>query len=128
LSIVQNGTGNGGIGLLVTSSTANNGPVSIKDLQVGFNKSVKGSLATNVQLSNISKGNFTNCWFEAVVTSTTHFSLDGNSFPAIKNKFVNCFFWNRETGLLIGDGTNSNLRSFFVERSRCRNVGYGNGL
>jgi len=41
-------------------------------------------------------------------------NLDGSSsFPAI-NKFVNCFFWNGETGLLIGDGTNSDTVKAFL--------------
>jgi len=97
---VQNGTGNGDIGLEISSATANNGPVTIQDVRVGFNESVNGCFATNVQLSNISKGNFTHCWFEAFGTSTTLFTLNGDSsFPAINNKFVNCFFWNRESSL-----------------------------
>jgi len=113
--IIQNGTGNGGIGLIVTSATTNNGPVTIEDVWVGFNESVNSSFATNVQLYSISRGNFTNCWFEAFGTSTTHFTLDGSSsFPAINNKFVNCFFWNRETGLLIGDSTNSYVQGVSV--------------
>jgi len=92
LSIVQNESSNGGIGLLVTSSSANNGPVNMENVQVGFNESVNGSFATNVQLYNISEGNFTDCWFECVGTTTTHFTLNGDStFPAINNKSVNCF-------------------------------------
>jgi len=78
LLIIQNGTGNGSIGLIVTSATTNNGPVTIG-------------------------------------TSTTHFTVDGSSsFPEINNKFVNCFFWNRETGLLIGDDTNSYVQGVSV--------------
>jgi len=60
--------------------------------------------------------------FEAVGTSTTLFTLDGSSsFPAINNKFVNCFFWNGDTGLLIGDGTNSYVQGISV--SNCIFVG-----
>jgi len=40
---------------------------------------------------------------------------------AINNKFVNCFFLNGETGLLIGDGTNSYVQGISV--SNCIFVG-----
>jgi len=118
LSIIQNESGNGGIGLLVTSSSANNGLVNMENVRVGFNKTINGSFATNVQLPNISKGNFSDCWFELVGTTTTLFTLDGDStFPAINNKFINCFFWNGKTGLLIEDRTNSYAQG--VSLSNC---------
>jgi len=122
LSIVQNESGNAGIGLLVTSSSANNGPVNMENVRVGFNETINGYFATNVQLSNISKGNFSDCWFELVGNSTVLFTLDGDStFPAINDKFVNCFFWNGETGLLTGDRTNSYAQG--VSLSNCIFVG-----
>jgi len=37
-----------------------------------------------------------------------------STFPAINNKFLNCFFCNGETGLLIGDGTNSYVQGISV--------------
>jgi hypothetical protein len=131
---IRNTVGTGGTGLSVSSTLANNGPLTMNNVAIGEQSST--GFTRNLDMRNIGNSTVAGCWFNFPTADMTsvHLAMEGNAaFPIINNKVSNCFFNKGGIGVLIGDGTDSHaqginiVNSIFVGTNTCVKWRQGSG-